>query len=212
MGKIRTRWILLAIISVVLVVADQYTKFLAVKHLTPGLERAAIAEGRAVDVERSVFEELALFYGAVRDPCTDYRRCREVTVVDGFWTFRYDENRGAAFSLLAKAPEAFRVPFFFVTTIIAIGFVLWYLRKLPANKKILGASLMLIFGGAIGNLIDRVYLGYVIDFIHWYAGNYHWPTFNIADSAISTGAVLLLLDMFFSKEKSEAHQKAAAST
>lgn len=208
---IRTRWKILLAVSITLVTADQITKFLAVRALTPGIQRAATSRGLDPAEPRGFFQDLALFYGDVRQPCAQ-TACKEITVIDGFWTFHYAENRGAAWSMLAKAPETIRIPFFLLTTLAAIVFILWYLRQLPVNKKVLGAALVLIFGGALGNLIDRIYLGYVIDFIHWYAGDYHWPTFNIADSAISVGAVLLLLDVLLSKEKSDAKQKVPRTT
>jgi signal peptidase II len=205
------RWKILIVVSLVLVTADQLSKFWAVKALTPGLTQAAAAKGGPADAERGLFEDLALFYGSVREPCSR-SACREIVVIDGFWTYHYAENRGAAWSMLANLPDALRLPFFLLTTVGAIGFILWYFRKVPRDKKLLASALVLIFGGAIGNLIDRMYLGYVIDFIHWYAGDYHWPTFNVADSAITSGAVLLLLDVLFSKEKKPAKEKMARAS
>lgn len=195
----------LAITAFIMLIADQYTKFLSVRHLTPAI-REPIAQGK---LEPGLVSELAYFFKEVRDPCIA-RRCDEVVVVDGFWTFHYRENRGAAFSLLANAPESIRIPFFVLSTIAALIFIIVYLRNLPADKLLLPVALVLVASGAVGNLVDRLYLGYVIDFIHWYVGDYHWPTFNIADSAITVGAVLLGYDAIFTKEpKDEAAKKKA---
>jgi len=202
----KKRLVALVITAFVMLIADQLTKFLAVKHLTPPI-REAIARG---ELTPGFGSELGYFYSTVRDPCRT-RTCDEVTIVDGFWTFHYRENRGAAWSLLATAPEAIRVPFFVLTTLGALIFIVLYLRKLPPDKKVLSVALILVAGGAVGNLVDRLYLGYVIDFVHWYVGKYSWPTFNVADSAITVGAVLLAIDaLFFSKdEKKETAKKTA---
>lgn len=104
-------------------------------------------------------------------------------------------NTGAAFSVLHQAGGWQR--WLFVALALAISLVIyWWLRQLPAERRWLACALALILGGAVGNLIDRVVLGYVIDFIDVYYGGWHWPAFNIADSAITVGAVMLLLDAF----------------
>lgn len=204
---VRRRFQALALSIVTLLIADQLTKFLAVRNLTPAI-RGAVERGQ---VEPGFFSELAYFYSDVRDPCRA-TVCDEHTVIDGFWTFHYRENRGAAFSLLAKVPSEVRVPFFVLTTLLALGFMANYLRKLGPEKKVLSAALILVAGGAVGNLLDRLYLGYVIDFIHWYAGKYSWPTFNVADSAITVGAVLLAIDAIFSRDAKTDKAKQGAAT
>lgn len=100
-------------------------------------------------------------------------------------------NPGAAFGILADS--TWRLPFFLTVALIAVVGILWYLRGLPATAKWMHLSLGLIFGGALGNVIDRFRLGEVIDFIgvHWY--QYHWPAFNVADSAICVGVAILLV-------------------
>ena len=117
-----------------------------------------------------------------------------VEVLPGFdWYLTY--NTGAAFSLLAEAGGWQR--WFFTVIGIVVGIViLFWLRKLTATEKWTAVSLCLILAGDIGNLIDRIYYGHVIDFIQVWIGNYPWPAFNIADSAISVGAVLLILTSF----------------
>lgn len=117
-----------------------------------------------------------------------------VTVVANFFHITYVRNQGAAFGILAD--HALRVPFFTTVALLAAGGILWYLRRLREEQRLLQGSLALIFAGALGNLIDRIRLGEVIDFIdvHWY--QYHWPAFNVADSAITIGVGLMLLDLW----------------
>ncbi len=102
-------------------------------------------------------------------------------------------NTGAAFSFLGSAGGWQR--WLFVVIAVAVsGLLIWWLRQLPRTDTWLAIALALVLGGALGNAWDRIYLGYVVDFIDAYYGSYHWPAFNIADSAISVGAVMLLLD------------------
>ncbi len=110
----------------------------------------------------------------------------------------YVRNQGAAWGMLADAKDHFRVPFFFLVTIVAMIAILLYFRATPPHHKLARYALALIFAGAIGNFIDRVRLGYVIDWIdvHWriLGWQYYFPNFNIADSAITVGVVLLMVD------------------
>jgi signal peptidase II len=213
------RWKILIAIAFCVTVLDQLSKFLAVKHLTPGIADAELvtkgqrvkdlAHRDAVLEELGLFAELGHFFTSVEEPCQQNRRlCREVKVIDGFWSWRYAENKGAAWSLFARAGDSFRVPFLVGVSILAVFFIVSFVRKLEEQQKMLLYALCLICGGAIGNLIDRIYLGYVIDFIDWYVGNSHWPTFNIADSAISVGVGLIglnmVLDHFKGKKPAEA--------
>lgn len=108
-------------------------------------------------------------------------------------------NRGAAFSFLSDAAGWQRWILSGVSLVVSIVVVLWLLR-LPRRQKLLGFALALILGGAVGNLIDRVLLGYVIDFISVYAGDWRFATFNVADAAISVGAALMALDLFKNRE------------
>jgi signal peptidase II len=104
-------------------------------------------------------------------------------------------NTGAAFSFLAQAGGWQRWFFVGLTVIISTGLIIW-LKKLSSAAKLEAISISMILGGAIGNVIDRLCHGYVIDFLDVYYGSYHWPTFNIADSAIVVGAALLIIDSF----------------
>lgn len=119
---------------------------------------------------------------------------QSVPVIDGLFNITYLRNKGAAFSFLANA--SWRIPFFILASIIAIIAIMVALSKLHDNQRFAATSLTLILSGAIGNLIDRMRMGEVIDFLDVYWRTHHWPAFNVADSAICIGVALLALDMF----------------
>jgi signal peptidase II len=117
-----------------------------------------------------------------------------VAVIQEFFSLTYVRNTGAAFGFLATANPAFRVPFFLAIPIIAMVVLGFLYRDLPKDSRWRSLALGLVTGGAVGNLIDRVRLGYVVDFLDFHYKNvYYFPAFNIADSAICVGVVILLL-------------------
>ncbi len=118
-----------------------------------------------------------------------------IPVIEGFFNLTYIRNPGAAFGFLATAPPAFRAVFFIAVTVAAILLILYYVRRYGSEEPQFMLPLSLIIGGAVGNLVDRVRFGDVIDFLDVYIGTHHWPAFNVADSAISVGALLLLYEM-----------------
>lgn len=116
------------------------------------------------------------------------------------FNFTLMHNYGAAFSFLSDAGGWQRWFFTIIAIVISIVLIVW-ITRLKANEKWLGIALGLVLGGAIGNLIDRMAYGYVVDFVQWYYDRFYWPAFNIADAAISVGAVILLLTSFFGDEQ-----------
>ncbi len=126
---------------------------------------------------------------------------RQVEVVPGFWSFRYVENRGAAWGFLSGVNDWWRVPFFVTVSLLAMAMLLFLAAKAPKNAYFLSAGLGFLMGGAIGNFVDRIRLSYVIDFVDWYYKGHHWPTFNIADAAISIGVAIIFLEMIFGRGK-----------
>lgn len=122
-------------------------------------------------------------------------------VIDGFFNLVYVMNPGAAFGFLSRTPELFRYSFFIGITVLAMLLIIYYLVKSGNEKAIITLSLALIFGGAVGNLIDRIRFGAVVDFLDFYIGNWHWPAFNAADSAITVGAALMLWEMIIARHK-----------
>ena len=125
----------------------------------------------------------------------------ESIYVAPFWNWVLTFNPGAAFSFLADQPGWQRWLF----TLLALGVSAWIaleLKKHP-QQKLLSFALTLIMGGALGNVIDRVRFGAVVDFIQWHAAGFYWPAFNIADSAITVGAVLLVFEQLTAAGKKE---------
>ena len=123
-----------------------------------------------------------------------------VPVLPSF-NFMLTYNTGAAFSFLAGAGGWQRWLFLGLGSLVSIGLMVW-LRRLKPGEKWLATALALILGGAIGNLIDRAWLGKVIDFIQLYYDRWYWPAFNIADSAITLGAALLVLESLWPRNTS----------
>lgn len=126
------------------------------------------------------------------------RQYEVISIIPGFFNVTHVRNKGAAFSLFANAPESFRSFFFAVVTIVAVVVIVLLIRK--AHERLLIVALSLIAGGAVGNLVDRVRYGEVVDFIQWYVKSYYWPSFNVADSAITVGVCLLAVDMLLQKQ------------
>ncbi len=125
-------------------------------------------------------------------------------IVQGFFGLVHVRNTGVAFSLLSSLDHRWVHPFLILATVLAMGAMLAYIAYLPCRGTA-PVGLGLILGGAVGNLIDRARLGYVVDFLDLYWRNHHWPTFNVADVGISAGVVLLVIDMVFcSKEPADA--------
>lgn len=118
---------------------------------------------------------------------------------------QYSRNKGAAFSMLANLEDHYRVPFFFIVTFAAVVMILFYLRSTPLHHWFTRLGLVMILAGAIGNFIDRVHLGYVIDFIDvkWnlFGWKHDFAIFNVADIAINVGVIMLILDMIIHREK-----------
>lgn len=146
----------------VVVVLDQYTKYLVVENIPMGS----------------------------RIPITSW------------FNLVHTKNRGAAFGMFHDSSDLFRMIFFGAVTIGCLYLLLLWISDFGLDQKLQRFLLSLIFGGAVGNVIDRVIYGEVTDFIDWYYGTYHWPAFNIADSAISVGAVWFVL-LSIKKRKSD---------
>jgi len=119
-----------------------------------------------------------------------------ITVVPGFFNITHVRNKGAAFGMLSSLPEFWRSAFFIGVTIVAVAAIIALILKTTDRLSVYAFSL--IVGGAMGNLIDRVRYGEVVDFIQWYVRSHYWPSFNVADSAITIGVVLLAVEILFS--------------
>jgi len=138
--------------------------------------------------------------GLVLDQLTKYvvdlkfRLYESVTLLDGLLNLTYVRNKGAAFGMLAGS--SWRIPFFVSVGLVASGGILYFFHQLKGRQPLMETGLALVLSGAIGNLVDRVRVGEVVDFIDVYWREYHWPAFNVADSAITIGVGCLLLASF----------------
>jgi signal peptidase II len=154
--------------------------------LRVGLVAFVLALG--LDLITKYLVETHLHYGEKRE------------VVEGFFYLTHVRNPGAAFGLFATAPAGFRLAFFVGISVVAIGIILSFFRKLAPGDRLSALALGSILGGALGNLIDRVRYGEVVDFLHFELWKgYSWPDFNLADSCIVVGVALLVLELLASE-------------
>jgi signal peptidase II len=122
-----------------------------------------------------------------------------IVMIENFFNINHVLNPGGAFGLFANgSPWVRKFIFLFLSSLVAL-FVLWLYRRTAKDLVFLSFGLALIFGGAMGNLIDRFRFGKVVDFLDFYVGTTHWPAFNVADSAISIGMVILIYHVVFNK-------------
>jgi signal peptidase II len=121
------------------------------------------------------------------------------TVIPGFFNITHILNPGGAFGFMAHQDSSLRNLFFLLASSIAICFIYYFYKNISKTQPLLASGIALIFGGAIGNLIDRIRFGKVVDFLDFYIGSYHWPAFNIADSAITVGITVFVYHLLFRK-------------
>jgi len=126
-----------------------------------------------------------------------------IPVISNFFSITYIRNPGAAFGFLSSSSSSFRFVFFGLTSIFAVGLLCTILVRMPKDDWMGRLSVAGILGGAIGNLLDRLRYGEVIDFLDFYINGYHWPAFNVADSAITVGVVFLILHFALEKDTKE---------
>jgi signal peptidase II len=136
---------------------------------------------------------------------SSFRLHESVPVIRGLFHLTYVRNKGAAFGILADS--TLRIPFFIGVSIVAMLGIIWYLRRISATQRLTRFALALIFAGAAGNLIDRIRLGEVIDFLDLFWQNRHWPAFNIADSCITVGVALLFVDIWREERAGRSSEK-----
>jgi signal peptidase II len=124
---------------------------------------------------------------------------QSITVIPGFFSLTHIHNPGGAFGFLAQQDASIRIGIFILASTGAIFFIFLFYRQIPKTPPVLSAGLALIFGGAIGNLIDRLRFGEVVDFLDFYVGALHWPAFNVADSAITVGVAIFIAQLLLRK-------------
>jgi signal peptidase II len=139
-----------------------------------------------------LFDQITKYWVSVK-----LREGDEIDIIQGFFKFSYTENPGIAFGMLNNG----NVKWLLVSvSVAAIAVVFYYMRRTPVSNTLLLWSLALLSAGICGNLIDRIRLGRVIDFILLYYRDYQWPVFNIADTAITIGAALMAIELFLSPQ------------
>ncbi|MGC8891724.1 MAG: signal peptidase II [Candidatus Saccharicenans sp.] len=158
-------------------------------------------------IKKNYFYFLVIIFWLIIDQVSKYLISRLVglyqviPVIRGFFNLTRVHNRGAIFGFLGQASNPLALVLLNLGALFALGIVIYFFIKTPSEMTLTRISLALIIGGALGNLIDRLFRGYVIDFLDFYVGRFHWPFFNLADSGITVGAILLLYTLIRRKEK-----------
>jgi signal peptidase II len=124
-------------------------------------------------------------------------------VIPGFFNLVHVLNKGAAFGFLNRQDTDWQIWFFVAVTIFAVGFIYYLLSTADHGDRFFIWGLGLVLGGALGNLIDRIRFGFVVDFLDFYIGQYHWPAFNIADIAITCGAFCVIISMYMKNRREQ---------
>ncbi len=122
-----------------------------------------------------------------------------IPVIPGFFHITHVQNPGGAFGFLANQSALVRGVLFLAVSTVAVGMVLWFYHKTPPTHRWLATGFALIIGGAVGNLIDRVRFGKVIDFLDFFFRGWHWPAFNVADSAITVGITIFIIHVIWGR-------------
>ncbi len=122
-----------------------------------------------------------------------------IPIIAGLFDITHIHNPGGAFGLMAGMGAVLRTVIFLFVSSLAVGLIFYFYQKTPPTHTLLATGFALILGGAVGNLIDRIRFGIVVDFLDLYLGDYHWPAFNIADSAITMGICIFIYHLVFKK-------------
>lgn len=198
------KYVVLAAMALGVIAADHLTKWWVLSGLTDALDDQPTFAGR-----------LRRYLSEAPPPGLDglhYRPKRSITVSESFFRLRYAENPGAAFGLFRSLPEKFRAPLFHVVSLGAVVLIAYYVSQLRGLREERWAAwgLPLVLGGALGNYVDRLARGFVVDFLeaHWF-DKVAWPSFNVADSAICVGVGLLVIDALVRKENRQPAPAAA---
>jgi signal peptidase II len=191
---VQKKWMLFFSVTMVVVGLDQWSKYWVLSDLT-----TAFGGATELGARMKIFASDA---PVMEFDGYHYRPTAGKTLWEGVLNLKYAENPGAAFGLFRSLPAPLRVPFFHLISIGAVFLIAHYFRKLKGAPQERWAlwGLPLVLGGAIGNYLDRLARGFVVDFIDAHWQHYHWPSFNIADSAICIGVGLLVIDSYVRKE------------
>jgi signal peptidase II len=190
------KYVILAVITLAVVALDQWAKLQITAALTTRFD------GRT-----GLWDKLAALYGPAPAEGPDgnhFHARRSITISESFFRLRYAENPGAAWGLFRTLPERFRGPLFHLVSLGAVALISYYFTRLTGARAERWAlyGLPLVMGGAIGNYVDRLARGFVIDYLeaHW-MDRAAWPSFNVADAAICVGVGMLVVDAFVRRER-----------
>lgn len=186
------RFTIFLVIALVTLLADQATKLWARDSLP-------VRHARGAAVECQIPADL------VEGTCVAER----VPLIDGFWDWRLAFNPGASFGLFDSQDGARY--FLSVVGLLAVLGMVWMVARARNDQRALVGALGLLVGGAVGNLVDRLYFGVVTDFVVWYAGSATWPAFNVADVALVVGVGLMFVDVFQESRREKLARQAAAA-
>jgi signal peptidase II len=189
--------VVLLVVALSVVLLDQWTKYLVLGGLTTAFDRA-----------NSLGDRVKIFLSDAPPPpfpgAHHFTAKRPIVLSESFFRLGYAENPGAAWGLFRDLPPQYRGPLFHVVSLGAVALIGYYFSKLTGARSERFAlwGLCLVLGGALGNYIDRLARGFVIDFLdaHWF-DRYHWPSFNVADAGIVIGVGCLFIDALVRREK-----------
>jgi len=156
-------------------------------------------------MNRRSFYFLFILFFLIVDQLTKFIISRSIglnnslSVIPGFFDLVHVRNKGAIFGIFSRSGSQLVHILLMLASLVALAMVIYYFFKTAISEKLLKISLSLILAGALGNLIDRIFRGYVIDFLDFSIKSWHWPSFNVADSCISVGALLLIFILFFKR-------------
>lgn len=156
-------------------------------------------------MNRRSFYFLFILFFLIVDQLTKFIISRSIglnnslSVIPGFFDLVHVRNKGAIFGIFSQSRSQLVHILLMLASLVALALVIYYFFKTAISEKLLKISLSLILAGALGNLIDRIFRGYVIDFLDFSIKGWHWPSFNVADSCISVGALLLIFILFFKR-------------
>jgi signal peptidase II len=190
----RYKWKIFAIVGVLSLIADQVTKVWA-RHVLPLKGHGSLADGACAIPDDMVGKAPRCF-------------AETIDFIDGFWQWRLSMNPGSAFGLFGSNQAAARI-FLSIVGIAAVGGMVWMVKKARTDQKVLHWALAFVAGGAVGNLIDRIYFGYVTDMVLWRYKTHEWPVFNVADVVLVIGVGLMFIDIQKESKREKALKKAA---
>ncbi len=178
------KYLIILSMALIILVFDQWSKFVVVSKLSSFKFKTEQEKG---------FKD---FY-TIRHPLP----VGKVSVVPGFFDIRYVENPYGAWGMFAGVSDKIRGWLFPTLSLFAVGVLIWFIITVPADNILLILAMGCVSGGALGNFVDRFNYGYVIDFLDFYIGRLHWPTFNVADSFITIGLLLIIADSIIQSRK-----------